>query len=236
MAFCLNNGSKTANQVIGVLQMKNNKKIDGNKTGILLLIALISLSINIILVCAFVKNKTEYKTALKYFSKEDENLKSSADSKESDFEKKFDALYSQKLKKLLDNTEIISLAQKEWNYVITINGKNVTAKTLYLDNNNVKLILAEIKSKDDILPEDLLKKGMVTGGDANDSLDSHMKVISLAKYTKSSEQKDGNSRVIYEFKDMPHGTMISLKLSDMLKYRLNLGNELKDNKIELIYK
>ena len=236
MAFCLNNGSKTANQVIGVLQMKNNKKIDGNKTGILLLIALISLSINIILVCAFIKNKTEYKTALKYFSKEDENLKSSADSKESDFEKKFDALYSQKLKKFLDNTEIISLAQKEWNYVITINGKNVTAKTLYLDNNNVKLILAEIKSKDDILPEDLLKKGMVTGGDANDSLDSHMKVISLAKYTKSSEQKDGNSRVIYEFKDMPHGTMISLKLSDMLKYRLNLGNELKDNKIELIYK
>lgn len=215
--------------------MKNNKKID-DQLCIMLLIALISLTINIILVCAIAKNKTEYKAALKYFSEKDENLKSSADSKESDFEKSFDTLYSQKLKKLLDNTEIISLAQKEWNYVITVNGKNVTAKTLYLDNNNVKLILAEIKSKDDILPEDLLKKGMVTGGDSNDSLDSHMKVVSLAKYIKSSEQKDGNSRIIYEFKDMPHGTIVSLKLSDMLKYRLNLGNELKDNKIELIYK
>lgn len=221
--------------MIGVPQMKNNKKID-DQLCIMLLIALISLTINIILVCAIAKNKTEYKAALKYFSEKDENLKSSADSKESDFEKSFDTLYSQKLKKLLDNTEIISLAQKEWNYVITVNGKNVTAKTLYLDNNNVKLILAEIKSKDDILPEDLLKKGMVTGGDSNDSLDSHMKVVSLAKYIKSSEQKDGNSRIIYEFKDMPHGTIVSLKLSDMLKYRLNLGNELKDNKIELIYK
>lgn len=215
--------------------MKNNKKID-DQLCIMLLIALISFTINIILVCAIAKNKTEYKAALKYFSEKDENLKSSADSKESDFEKSFDTLYSQKLKKLLDNTEIISLAQKEWNYVITVNGKNVTAKTLYLDNNNVKLILAEIKSKDDILPEDLLKKGMVTGGDSNDSLDSHMKVVSLAKYIKSSEQKDRNSRIIYEFKDMPHGTIVSLKLSDMLKYRLNLGNELKDNKIELIYK
>lgn len=215
--------------------MKNNKKIN-DKLCIMLLIALISFTINIILVCAIAKNKTEYKAALKYFSEKDENLKSSADLKESDFEKSFDTLYSQKLKKLLDNTEIISLAQKEWNYVITVNGKNVTAKTLYLDNNNVKLILAEIKSKDDILPEDLLKKGMVTGGDSNDSLDSHMKVVSLAKYIKSSEQKDRNSRIIYEFKDMPHGTIVSLKLSDMLKYRLNLGNELKDNKIELIYK
>lgn len=221
--------------MIGVPQMKNNKKID-DQLCIMLLIALISLTINIILVCAIAKNRTEYKAALKYFSEKDENLKSSADLKENDFEKSFDTLYSQKLKKLLDNTEIISLAQKEWNYVITVNGKNVTAKTLYLDNNNVKLILAEIKNKEDILPEDLLKKGMVTGGDANDSLDSHMKVVSLAKYTKSSEQKDGNSRIIYEFKDMPHGTIVSLKLSDMLKYRLNLGNELKDNKIELIYK
>ena len=132
--------------------MKNNKKID-DQLCIMLLIALISLTINIILVCAIAKNRTEYKAALKYFSEKDENLKSSADSKESDFEKSFDTLYSQKLKKLLDNTEIISLAQKEWNYVITVNGKNVTAKTLYLDNNNVKLILAEIKSKDDLPAE-----------------------------------------------------------------------------------
>lgn len=215
--------------------MKNNKNIN-SKLSIIILILLVSFAVNIILTCALVKCKGESKVALKNSSEEDEKLKSDIKSKDSEDQKKFDSLYSQKLKKLLDDTEIIELAQKQWNYVLTVNGGNVNTKTVYLNDNNVMLVLAEIKSKEDILPEDLLIKGEVTGGDPNDSLDSHLKVVSLAEYTRSSEQKDGDSRIIYKFKNIPHGTMISLYLSDMLKYRLNFGKNLDDNKIELIYK
>lgn len=215
--------------------MKNNKKTD-NKLNIIILFLLASFAVNIILACALVKNKDEAKADIKHFSEENEKLKSDANLKESTDKKSFDLLYSKKLKKLLDDAEIITLAQKQWDYVLTVNGSNVSSKTLYIDNNNVMLVLAEIKNKEDILPADLLDKGKVTGGDPNDSLDSHFKVASLAEFTKSLEQKDGDNRIIYKFKNIPHGTIISINISDMLKYRLNFQNDLDDNKIELIYK
>lgn len=215
--------------------MKNNKKID-NKLNIIILFLLASFAINIILASALVKNKEETKTDIKHFSEENEKLKSDISIKDSTDIKNFDVLYSKKLKELLDDAEIIALAQKQWNYVLTVNGSNVSSKTLYIDNNNVMLVLAEIKNKEDILPADLLAKGKVTGGDPNDSLDSHFKVASLAEFTKSLEQEDGDNRIIYKFKNIPHGTIISIYLSDMLKYRLNFQNDMDDNKIELIYK
>lgn len=215
--------------------MKNNKKTD-NKLNIIILFLLASFAVNIILSCALVKNKEESKADLKHSSEENEKLKSDISLKDSTDKKNFDLLYSKKLKSLLDDAEIITLAQKQWDYVLTVNGNNVSSKTLYIDNNNVMLVLAEIKNKEDILPADLLAKGKVTGGDPNDSLDSHFKVASLAEYTKSLEQKDGDNRIIYKFQNIPHGTIISLYLSDMLKYRLNFQNDLDDDKIELIYK
>lgn len=215
--------------------MKNNKKTD-NKLNIIILFLLASFAVNIILSCALVKNKEESKADLKHYSEENEKLKSDISLKDSTDKKNFDLLYSKKLKSLLDDAEIITLAQKQWDYVLTVNGNNVSSKTLYIDNNNVMLVLAEIKNKEDILPADLLAKGKVTGGDPNDSLDSHFKVASLAEYTKSLEQKDGDNRIIYKFQNIPHGTIISLYLSDMLKYRLNFQDDLDDDKIELIYK
>lgn len=215
--------------------MKNNKKID-DKLRIIILILIISFTANIILTCSLVKSKVESKAATKSFSEEDKKLESDINSKGSSDKKNFDKLYSEKLKKLLDDDEIITLAQKQWNYVLTINGSNVTSKTVYLKDNNIMLVLAEIKRKDDVLPEDLLIKGKVTGGDPSDSLDSHFKVTSLAEYTKSEETKDGSYRIIYKFSNIPHGTMISLDLSEILKYSLNFGDKLDDNKIMLIYK
>lgn len=215
--------------------MKSSKRID-NKMSIIFLVLLISFAINIVLTSALVKAKGESKVSEKHFTEENKMLDHELNSKDNDTNKAFDTLYSQKLKKLLDSDEITSLAQKQWTYKLTANGNDVNSKTIYLTDTNVKLVLAEIKNKEDIFPDDLAAKGRITGGDPKDSLDSHLQVVSLAASTKSSEQQGGDSKIIYEFKNVPHGTIITLTLSDMLKYKLNFGDKLDDNKVELIFK
>lgn len=215
--------------------MINNQR-NTNKINIILLVLLLSFSLNLILTAALFKSKREYKAASKHIFEENQILNDKLNSKDNTFDKSFDKLYSERLKKLLDEYELTALAQKQWNYILTVNGNNINTKTLYLNDNNVKIVLAEIRNKEDILPTDLLNKGRVYSDDPNDSLISHIKIVSLANYKSDVEKQEKNCRIIYQFNNIPHGTMISIYLSDMLKYRLNFGENLDDNKIELIYK
>ncbi|WHH57515.1 hypothetical protein [Petroclostridium sp. X23] len=136
-----------------------------------------------------------------------------------------DSYYAQQLQKLMSEQELSFLAQKQWKYILTLNGKIVTKDILYINDTSAHIILAEVVQDKDILPSEILKKGTITGSDSNDHLQDHLSVITNIPYTTKTEETAQGRRVIYDFKDIPNGTIINLKPSVLLTDRLGVGEE-----------
>lgn len=135
------------------------------------------------------------------------------------------AYYAQQLQKLLGEEDLVFLAQNRWRYVITLNGKVVEREIIYLEEPSAHIILAEFVEDKEILPEEILKKGTITGSDPKDFLQDHLRVITNAAYSTKVETSKQGRRVIYDFKDIPKGTIINLKPSVLLKERLSIGTK-----------
>ncbi|SKA93900.1 hypothetical protein SAMN05443428_11511 [Caloramator quimbayensis] len=201
------------------------KKYGSNK--IITLLLIISLMFNIGLSNAIFV----YSKALKGQRKVLSPLKPNSDNKNLSFEK----YYSEKLSKLFSQEELIILSQRQWGLKLTANGCEINNETIYLKDRNLKIVLAEyLKDKEKLLPDEILKTGTITGGDKNDSLSSHLEVISPIPCNIYTEKKDLDSRLCIEVKDIPRGTLITLRLSEILKYRLGLKDKLKEDIIKIV--
>ncbi|QCX33346.1 hypothetical protein FDN13_06280 [Caloramator sp. E03] len=200
--------------------MKNN----GFKITFLLLI--ISLMFNI----GLANTINIYSKAIKQNKNFNSTIKESNNLNQS-----FEKYYADKLNKLFTQDELIILSQRQWEYKLTANGSDVNSETVYLKDRNLKIVLAEyLKAKEKLLPDEILKTGTITGGDKNDSLSSHLEVISPIPFNTYTEKKDMDSRLCIEVKDIPRGTLITLKLSEILKYRIGLKEKLKENIIKIV--
>ena len=203
--------------------MKNNKT---SRKNILIVIVSISLALNVLLIGQNVKVNAQNELIIKDYAQKQEELKHKLTATDKDLEKIFDNYYLEKLQKFMDVNDLMFLSQRQWNYAFTMNGIGVGERTIYTKERNLKFVLAEFKNAEKILPLDILTKGSVTGGDPNDSLEAQVNIKSLAKYNKYEENSEQGTRICYEFKDLKPGTIITLKLSEALKYRLNLQESL----------
>lgn len=168
-----------------------------------------------------VKLTNDYSKRIEEYAIEKDNLKKL---QEEEIEKQCVAYYEQHLRKIMDEYELSFLAQKQWNYALSVNGKTLDRSIIYIQEDYVQLILAEIIQDDDILPPNILIKGTICSDDPNDMLQDHINVFTTVDYSIKTEEKDYNKRVVYEFKNIPKGTIISLKLSFLLSERLMIGN------------
>jgi len=219
--------------------MESNKKINNSLLlKVLFMITIVSITINIILCGTININKKRYEESIKEYVSKRKSLDVILNARKKEFDEMFDKYYSYKLRKLMGEDDLAILAQKQWNYVLTVNGKELRENTIYITDNSIKIVLAEFTNKERVLPKEILMKGTLTGGDPNDSLYSHLKIISQVKYNKYQEEKEGNKRIIYEFNNIPRGTIITLKLSEILKSRLNLDKNkyFSSNEYEIIIK
>ena len=207
--------------------MKNNKT---SKKNILIVIISISLTLNILFIGQNLKVSAQNKSIIKNYTEKQAELNTKLTATDADLEKIFDKYYSERLQKFMDQDDLMFLSQRQWNYAFTMNGVGIGESTIYTEEKNLKFVLAEFQNIEKILPQDILKKSSVTGGDPNDSLEAQVNISSLAKYNKYDENQEQGTRICYEFKDLQPGTIITLKLSEALKYRLNL----KENVIEII--
>lgn len=203
--------------------MKNNKT---SRKNILIVIVSISLALNVLLIGQNVKVNAQNELIIKDYAQKQEELKHKLTATDKDLEKIFDNYYLEKLQKFMDVNDLMFLSQRQWNYAFTMNGIGVGERTIYTKERNLKFVLAEFKNAEKILPLDILTKGSVTGGDPSDSLEAQVNIKSLAKYNKYEENSEQGTRICYEFKDLKPGTIITLKLSEALKYRLNLQESL----------
>lgn len=133
--------------------------------------------------------------------------------------------YAQQIQKLLPDQELTYLAQNHWQYVLTLNGKQVTEDIVYLKDPAAHIVLAEVVKELDILPRSILKKGTITGGDPLDRLQDHLRMMTNAAYTIAEEETPQGRRVVYDLKEVPSGTIINLKPSILLVDRLGFGEE-----------
>ncbi|MEG0578971.1 MAG: hypothetical protein RR490_03540, partial [Niameybacter sp.] len=69
------------------------------------------------------------------------------------------------------------MTQRQWEYVLSANGKEFTSNTLYMDGaQNVRIMIAEVAKSAKILPPDLLKQGSVWQSDEEIELTDYIKI------------------------------------------------------------
>lgn len=148
------------------------------------------------------------------------------------------AYYAQRIQKLLGEEELAFLAQKQWEYTLTLNGNRLKQNAIYITEDSARIILAELVIDKDILPKEILEKGTVTGSDPNDPLQEHISIFTNIPYTTKMDENSQGRRVIYDFNNIPQGTVISLKISPLLAERLEIGVEDQqwENPVEIIRK
>jgi len=201
---------------------------------IILTLLIVLIGLNISFIAETLKVKKAYKTLANDYNNTLIKLEEKSSQNKEVFEKEFDKYHSEKLKKVIQEDDLIKIAQNQWNYVITINGKKINANTIYTQDRNIKIVLAEFCTKEKLLPQDILIKGMLTGGDPNDKIQSHIEIFSSNKVNTYEENTDGDKYIVYEIEGISPGDIITLKMSPMLKDRLGLGEVGQDNYIEVV--
>lgn len=210
---------------------------NSSKVTVIKIVAII-MSISNILFAVLLFNQLKisdnYSKKIEEYTREKDNL---IKLQEEEIEKQCIAYYEQQLRKIMNDYELNFLAQKQWNYALSLNGKPVDRSIIYVEEDYVQLILAEIVEEDDILPPEILMKGTISGADPNDMLQDHINIFTTVDYSVKSEEKGYNKRVVYELKNIPKGTVITLKLSFLLSERLMIGNGPDwESRIEIIRK
>ncbi len=155
---------------------------------------------------------------------------------ENDIKQKCTTYYTAQLQKLLSEQDLVFIAQKQWKYLFTLNGEVQDKHTIYIEEDSAHVILAEILNDNEILPENILRNGRITGNDPNDLLKEHCIVYTTIPYTVREDENDQGRRIMYDFKKIPHGTVISFKISPILAERLGTKYEehLWESRIEII--
>lgn len=139
-----------------------------------------------------------------------------------DIQKAIDQGYEEKLTKLLGREQLVSLAKDQWKYSLAVNGERFKGFYIYPRTNDVTLVLTETHTNDKDLPENILNLGSLTGGDKTDKFHDHLEIKTTVPYKKVVESGLSFTKASYDFKGVPKGTIINVKLTEPLRERLGL--------------
>lgn len=216
--------------------MKNDKYKKSPYMIIMLVLLLLSFSLNIILYGEKKQAHDTYSKLLSDYKNIEEKVNELENIDNDKLKIMFKDYCSENLHKVMNDTELAYLAQRQWNYALTVNGEEFNSKTMYTESKNIKILLSEIAPKENLLPDDILCTGKVTGGDPNDSMKEHISITAPADFIINEETVKNGQMLSFDFSDVPKGTIIYVNLSEMLKYQLKLEEkiELYDNILEII--
>lgn len=143
-----------------------------------------------------------------------------------------DKYYEEKLINLLDKDKLTSIAKEKWKYSLYVNNMPLKDNQVYVNSKNIAIILEEKLVGDRNLPSKIEEWGTLTGGDKCDKFYDHLSIKTKFPYDRNIKvERDGKSTTVYyTFKDIPRGTIITIKLSEVLRERLNIMN----NTLEII--
>lgn len=139
-----------------------------------------------------------------------------------------DKYYEEKLTKLLDKDKLISIAKENFKYSLYINSIPLKDDQININSKDITLIFEEKQIGDKILPSKVLQWGTLTGGDMSDKFYEHLSIKTNVPYEREIklEEDEKSTAVYYTFKNIPYGTIITIKLSEVLRERLNRANNI----------
>lgn len=143
-----------------------------------------------------------------------------------------DKYYEEKLMKIFSREQLMTMAKDAWIYSLKVNDHEFKEDNISTTERNINIVLTESKNPLKPFPENILKFGAVNETDKSDSFIDHMIIKTTANYEKSIKSDRNSTTIIYSFKNVQAGTIISLDLSQPLKERLKLN----DNLLEVISK
>jgi hypothetical protein len=133
-----------------------------------------------------------------------------------------DKYYEDKLIKLLGKDKLISLAKEKWKYSLWANDAAFNDDHIYLSTKSVTIVFTENQFKEDVLPKSIHYLGSLTNGDKADKFYDHLIIETQIPYERKMRSNANVSIVSYTFKDVPRGSIITLRLSEPLRERLKL--------------
>lgn len=137
-----------------------------------------------------------------------------------------DNYYEEKLTKLLDKDKLIAIAKENFKYSLYVNSIPLIDDQININSKNLILIFEEKLVGERNLPLKVEQWGSLTGGDTSDKFYDYLSIKTNVPYEREIKlEPDGKSTAVYyTFKDIPGGTIITIKLSEVLRERLNRIN------------
>lgn len=122
--------------------------------------------------------------------------------------------------------EQLSIAQKQWHYELRLDDKTIMSSIIETDKTDFKVILAEGHDTSPLVPIDVFNNGKVSG-ETKDHI----------KFNNYIPIKDGTAGTVvwsfvYEFKNVPHGTNIEVKISKELQARIGINSDIINIKVK----
>lgn len=156
------------------------------------------------------------------YRKEIESLKKQLSDLQQSMPKLHDEYYEKKLAQFFTEDEMKKMGYKEWKYTLSANNKQFNHEDyLYLSSSEVTIALSETHASD-LLPKKFQILGSITGGDSKDSFYNHLIIDSPVPWEEKLEQEGNRSTMKYIFEGVPRGTIITLRLTEALRERLQL--------------
>ncbi|MGL4736762.1 MAG: hypothetical protein ACRCW2_04825 [Cellulosilyticaceae bacterium] len=143
--------------------------------------------------------------------------------------------YSKQLQKILTPEELNFITQRQWEYILSVNGQEFSGNTIYLEGaQNVRIMIAEVAKGESLLPEDLLIQGRMWQSDETIEMTDYITIYAPISYEITTEQQGKSIKYYYEFKDVPPGTIITVQMGHLLKEKLRTKERIQGNRVEVI--
>lgn len=120
--------------------------------------------------------------------------------------------------KFLDKVEIAELAKNCWSYEISVDDTPMNFKDVYqTENSNFKITVSEKMNVISAVEEEIFERGAISG-----NFYDHLTFIDI--HPTKTYITDGTvvQGMHYEFENVPKGSIIKMQVTDELKERLNL--------------
>ncbi len=144
--------------------------------------------------------------------------------------------YELMIKETFTKEELANAMQRQWQYMISVNGEEIKTNKKYIPQGNVRVMIAEVLKDESILSHEILKLGSLDELIEHMTLEDLVEVYSTVPYKLKREETEVGIKYYYEFIEVPAETLIVLEFNPLLTERLEYKNTIKENKITLITK
>lgn len=163
-------------------------------------------------------------------------MESGFEERQEKLKQEISASYNKAIKEAFTREELAHAMQRQWQYIMSVNGDEIKSSSQYIKAGNVRIMVAEVLKEESPLSQEILQLGCLDESIENMNLEDLIEVYSIVPYVLKREESEEGIKYYYEFTDVPKETFIILKLSPLITQKLECKAQIKEDQITLITK